>query len=59
MKTEMENEKCKIYESSYNPKIQLCSNSFTAKLFHENSAVKNTISDRLKNKTVVISNSVK
>lgn len=59
MKTEMKNEKCKIYESGYNPKIQLYSNSFTVKLFYENSAVKNTISDRLKNKTVVISNSIK
>lgn len=59
MNTEMKNEKCKIYESGYNPKIQLYSNSFTAKLFYENSAVKNTISDRLKNNTVVISNSIK
>lgn len=59
MKTEMKNEKCKTYESGYNPKVQLCSNSFTAKLFYENSAVKNTISDRLKNKTIIISNSIK
>lgn len=59
MKTKMQNGKIKIYESGYNPKIQLCSNSFTAKLFYENSAVKNTISDRLNNKTVVVSNSIK
>ena len=59
MKTEMKTEKRKIYESGYNPKVQLCSNSFTARLFYENSVVKNTVSDRLKNKTVVISGSVK
>lgn len=55
----MKTEKRKIYESGYNPKIQLCSNSFTARLFCESSAVKNTISDRLKNKTVVILDTIK
>lgn len=55
----MKIEERKIYESGYNPKIQLYSDSFTARLFCENSVVRNTVSDRLKNKTVVMSESIK
>lgn len=59
MKIDMKTKKYGIYESGYNPKIQLGSGSFSTKFFYESSAVKNTVSDKTKNKTIVVSNSIK
>lgn len=59
MKIDMKTKNYTISESGYNPKIQLMSNSFTVKLFYENSTVKNTTADVIKNKTIVISNEIK
>ncbi|MDR1882204.1 MAG: hypothetical protein LBR26_05405 [Prevotella sp.] len=55
----MKTKKYEISESGYNPKIQLGSNSFSVKFFYENSAVKNTVSERIRNKAITISNSIK
>lgn len=59
MKTDIKTKNYTIFESGYNPKIQLMSNSYTVKLFYENSTVKNTTADIIKNKTIVISNEIK
>lgn len=59
MKTNMKINKCRISESGYNPKIQLASNSFSTKVFYENSTVKNTTADLIKNRTIVISNEIR
>jgi len=56
MKTDMKTKNGKILDSGYNPKIQITTNSFSAKFFHENSAVKNTTAEMMKNKTITISN---
>ncbi len=59
MKTDMKTKVYKIVESGYNPKIQLGSNSFSTKFFYENSAVKNTVSEKIKNKTIPVFNLIK
>ena len=45
----------KIYGTSYSPSIQQGSGSYSVKGFYETSATKNTISEIIKNKTVVFS----
>lgn len=59
----MKNEKKTNYpivlESGYNPKIQISTGAYSAKFYYENSAVKNTVADVIKNKTVPISNAIK
>jgi len=49
----------KISSTGYNPKTELRTNSYSAKLFSENSAVKNTTAEFIKNKTVIISNEIR
>lgn len=58
MKIDMKTRNYKLLESGYNPRIQLGSNSFSTKVFHENSAVKNTTADRMKNKSILFSNEI-
>jgi len=59
MKVDMKTKDHKISDSGYNPKIQIATNSFSTKFFYENSAAKNTTAEQLKNKTIIISNSIK
>lgn len=54
----MEAEISKITNSGYNPKVQSFTNSFSAKLFHDNSVVKNTTSELLKNRSITLNNSI-
>ena len=49
----------KIFDTGYNPKIQIMTNSYSTKYFHESSAMKNTTADIVKNKTIPVSNTVK
>ncbi|WP_181990039.1 hypothetical protein [Bacteroides ovatus] len=55
----MKTKNYKISESGYNPKIQLGSNSFSTKVFYENSATKNTTADIMKNRTIVVTNEIR
>lgn len=48
-----------ILESGYNPKIQISTNTYSTKFYHESSAVKNTVADIIKNKTLPILNTIK
>lgn len=59
MRTDMKTKSYKISESGYNPKIQLGSNSFSTKVFYENSAAKNTTADIMKNRTIVVTNEIR
>jgi hypothetical protein len=54
----METKKYKIFNSGYNPKIQITTGEFSAKFFYENSAVKNTTAEIMKNKTMAIPNAI-
>lgn len=45
--------------SRYTPKIELSTGTYSVSYFYQNSAVKNTIAEIMKNKTIVISNSIK
>lgn len=55
----METKSYKISDSGYNPKIQITTGAFSTKYFHENSAVKNTTAEIMKNRTITISNTIK
>lgn len=55
----METKVNKISNTGYNPKIELMTNSYSTKFYYENSAVKNTTADSVKNKTITISNEIK
>lgn len=57
--THMETKSYKISDSGYNPKIQITTGAFSTKYFHENSAVKNTTAEIMKNRTITISNTIK
>lgn len=57
--THMETKSYKISGSGYNPKIQITTGAFSTKYFHENSAVKNTTAEIMKNRTITISNTIK
>lgn len=57
--THMEIKSYKISDSGYNPKIQITTGAFSTKYFHENSAVKNTTAEIMKNRTITISNTIK
>lgn len=54
----MKTDNLKFFDTGYNPKIQITSNSFSTKYFYENSSVKDTTSEMLKNKSVPISNPI-
>jgi hypothetical protein len=58
IKIDMETKINKISNSGYNPKIQSSTNSFSTKLFYDNSVVKNTTSEILKNRTIAVSDSI-
>lgn len=55
----METKVNKISNTGYNPKIELMTNSYSTKFYYENSTVKNTTADIIKNKTITISNEIK
>lgn len=48
-----------VLESGYNPKIQISTNTYSTKFYYESSAVKNTVADIIKNKTIPILNTIK
>lgn len=58
MKINMETKKLITQKSGYNPKIQMTTSSFSAKLFHDNSVVKNTTAELLKNRSIIIHNDI-
>lgn len=59
MKIDMETKKIKISDSGYNPKIQISTGMYSVKFYQDNSAVKNTTAEYIKNKTIPISNLIK
>lgn len=58
MKINMETKDFKTQNSGYNPKIQMTTNSFSAKFFYDNSVVKNTTAELLKNRSIIINNNI-
>jgi hypothetical protein len=58
MKIKMGTKNLKSQESGYNPKIQITTSSFSAKLFHDNSIVKNTTAELMKNRSIIINNDI-
>lgn len=42
--------------TGYNPKFELMTNSYSTKYFQESSAVKNTVAEIIKNKTILLPN---
>lgn len=59
MKTEIKTNYPIVLETGYNPKIQISTGTYSAKFYYENSAVKNTVADVIKNRTMPISNTIK
>ena len=57
-KINMETKNSTTQKSGYNPKIQMSTNSFSTKLFHDNSVVKNTTSEIMKNRSVIVTNEI-
>lgn len=55
----MKTDNLKFFDTGYNPRIQITSNSFSTKYFYENSSVKDTTSEMIKDKTVPINNLIK
>lgn len=47
-----------MLESGYNPKIQISTGTYSTKYYYESSAVKNTVAEIIKNKTIPISNTI-
>lgn len=58
MKINMETKNLITQKSGYNPKIQITTNSFSARLFHDNSVVKNTTAELFKNRSIIINNDI-
>ena len=58
MKINMETKNLLTQKSGYNPKIQITTNSFSARLFHDNSVVKNTTAELFKNRSIIINNDI-
>lgn len=54
----MKTKNFKTQNSGYNPKIQMTTNSFSAKFFHDNSVVKNTTAELLKNRSIIVNNEI-
>ena len=59
MKTETKFNPKTDSESGYTPKIELSTGTYSVNYFYQNSAVKNTTAEIMKNKTIIISNSIK
>lgn len=59
MKTEIKVKPKTDSGSGYTPKIELSTGTYSASYFYQNSAVKNTTAEILKNRTIVISNIIK
>ncbi|MDB9209107.1 hypothetical protein [Odoribacter splanchnicus] len=49
----------KISNTGYNPKVQLMTNSYSTKFFQENSAIKNTTAEFIKNRIIPINNTIR
>ena len=49
----------KISNTGYNPKVQLMTNSYSTKFFQENSAIKNTTAELIKNRIIPINNTIR
>lgn len=59
MKISMKTKVININSSGYNPKNQISSGLYSVKFFQETSAVKNTLSEYIKNKEIPIDNLIK
>lgn len=58
MKINMETKNLITQKSGYNPRVQMTTSSFSAKLFHDNSIVKNTTAELMKNRSIIINNDI-
>lgn len=59
MKTKIKVKPKTDFGSGYTPKIELSTGAYSTSYFYQNSAVKNTTAEILKNKTIIISNTIK
>lgn len=59
MNNNMETKTYTVSGTGYNPKFQLTSGSYCASIYQENSAVKNTTAELIKNKTIPVNNEIK
>ena len=59
MKTNIKTTERRIPDSGYCPNIQIKTNSYSNKYFHDSSASKNTTAEIFKNKTITIPATIK